>query len=384
MNSQIVNQDAFSRLDAPLPENFFAYSSVFIEETVLENLREIITAIESVIALPAYQSHVLANVPKTAHFVPKARGVFFGYDFHIDEKGAPKLIEINTNAGGALLNSMKFKAENTAHFVNMFQEEWQLSRGISQPLKTIAIVDESPQTQYLYPEFLLFKQLFEANGIQAIICAPENLRYHSQKLWHENTLIDLVYNRLTDFSLLENNQQALAAAYLANNVVITPHPRAHTLYADKRNLAILSNEKILKSLGVNEKTIEILLNGIASTILVEAQNAPCLWSARKQLFFKPAKGYGSKAAYRGEKLTKRVFGEILTSDYVAQAFVPPQTQAVQIGENMQIFKVDLRAYVYNGKIQLTCARLYQGQTTNFRTVGGGFAQLIPFKSNPIV
>ncbi|MDD5214238.1 MAG: hypothetical protein PHQ03_01705 [Methylococcales bacterium] len=384
MNSQTVNQDAPSRLDAPLPENFFAYSSVFIEETVLENLRDIITAIESVIALPAYQIHVLADAPKTAHFVPKARGVFFGYDFHIDEKGEPKLIEINTNAGGALLNSMKFKAENAAYFVDMFQEEWQLSRGVSQPLKTIAIVDESPQTQYLYAEFLQFKQLFEANGIQAIICAPEALRYHSQKLWYENTPIDLVYNRLTDFALLETNQQALAAAYLADNVVITPHPRAHALYADKRNLAILSNEKCLESFGVDEKTQRCLLNGIASTILVEAKNAQCLWAGRKQLFFKPAKGYGSKAAYRGEKLTKRVFEEILAGDYVAQTFVPPQTQAVACDDDTQIFKVDLRAYVYDEKIQLTCARLYQGQTTNFRTVGGGFARLIPFKSNPIV
>ncbi len=36
-------------------------------------------------------------------------------------------------------------------------------------------------------------------------------------------------------------------------------------------------------------------------------------------------------------------------------------------------KLDLRAYVYDGRVQLTAARLYQGQTTNFRTAGGGFA-----------
>jgi hypothetical protein len=29
--------------------------------------------------------------------------------------------------------------------------------------------------------------------------------------------------------------------------------------------------------------------------------------------------------------------------------------------------------VYEGQVQLVMARLYQGQTTNFRTVGGGFA-----------
>jgi hypothetical protein len=36
-------------------------------------------------------------------------------------------------------------------------------------------------------------------------------------------------------------------------------------------------------------------------------------------------------------------------------------------------KYDVRCFVYAGKIQLLAARLYQGQTTNFRTPGGGFA-----------
>jgi hypothetical protein len=36
-------------------------------------------------------------------------------------------------------------------------------------------------------------------------------------------------------------------------------------------------------------------------------------------------------------------------------------------------KFDLRNYVYDGEVQWVAARLYQGQTTNFRTPGGGFA-----------
>jgi len=36
-------------------------------------------------------------------------------------------------------------------------------------------------------------------------------------------------------------------------------------------------------------------------------------------------------------------------------------------------KVDLRVFVYNGAIQFLSARLYQGQTTNFQTPGGGLA-----------
>jgi hypothetical protein len=36
-------------------------------------------------------------------------------------------------------------------------------------------------------------------------------------------------------------------------------------------------------------------------------------------------------------------------------------------------KVDVRLYTYDGRLLLAAARLYQGQTTNFRTEGGGFA-----------
>jgi hypothetical protein len=38
--------------------------------------------------------------------------------------------------------------------------------------------------------------------------------------------------------------------------------------------------------------------------------------------------------------------------------------------------VDLRCYAYLGQALLFAARLYQGQTTNFRTPGGGFAPVL--------
>ncbi len=383
-----LNRDALAHLDLTLPENSFANSPVFVAKSTLQAQQAIIAAIEQVVALPAYQNYVLSDAPETAQFFTPAQGVFLGYDFHIDSHGKPWLIEINTNAGGALLNALLLNAQipcphspnlptpfDDTLFVAMFQREWQLANG-SKTLRTIAIVDDTPKQQYLYTEFVLFKRLFEKHGIQAIICAPEKLRYHSQQLCYENTPIDLVYNRLTDFALQEKSQQALASAYLAGDVVITPHPRAHALYADKRNLTVLSNDAVLKELGIDDKTRHILTNGIAPTISVEAKNAACLWAGRKQLFFKPTKGYGSKAAYRGDKLTKRVFDEILSGDYVAQTFVPPSSRQLRLHGKLETFKVDIRAYVYAGEIQLTCARLYQGQTTNFRTAGGGFAPVI--------
>ena len=39
-------------------------------------------------------------------------------------------------------------------------------------------------------------------------------------------------------------------------------------------------------------------------------------------------------------------------------------------------RVDVRNYAMQGETWLRAARLYRGQTTNFRTAGGGFAPVI--------
>jgi hypothetical protein len=39
-------------------------------------------------------------------------------------------------------------------------------------------------------------------------------------------------------------------------------------------------------------------------------------------------------------------------------------------------KLDLRAYGYRGQVQLLAARTWAGQTTNFRTEGGGFSPVV--------
>ncbi len=104
-----------------------------------------------------------------------------------------------------------------------------------------------------------------------------------------------------------------------------------------------------------------------------AQNREALWARRRDLFFKPAAGYGSKAAYRGAKLTKRVWGEITGSTYVAQALVAPSERHIADTAAASLLKADIRNYAYRGTVKLVAARLYQGQTTNFRTPGGGFA-----------
>ena len=77
--------------------------------------------------------------------------------------------------------------------------------------------------------------------------------------------------------------------------------------------------------------------------------------------------------YRGDKLTKRVWEEMAKSTYVAQAIVAPSERHVAGTQMSTVLKADVRNYAYAGMVKLVAARLYQGQTTNFRTPGGGFA-----------
>jgi len=181
----------------------------------------------------------------------------------------------------------------------------------------------------------------------------------------------LIYNRLTDFDL--TRYPHIRTAWEMNQVVLTPNPEHYGQYADKRKLALFSDVHRLQAEGVSQASIDALLSGVPETKVVSAEDAEQWWADRKQWFFKPMSGYGSKGAYRGDKVTKRVFEEIMRSDYVAQRLAVPGECAVKVGEEVLSLKYDVRCYVYAGHIQLTVARLYQGQTTNFRTVGGGFA-----------
>ena len=369
----------------------FAAQPVFVAAPHLQRMAQLVRAVESVVALPAYREQVLATVPAIARLgAGGPRGVFFGYDFHLDQ-GRLGLIEINTNAGGAMLNAVLARAQRACcpavdtmvptpasvavfeqRIVDMFRNEWRLS-GRSRPLHTIAIVDEAPEQQYLYPEFLLFQQLFERHGLRAVIAAPTAFEWRDGSLWHDGVAIDLVYNRLTDFYLEQQNSVALREAYVQHALVLTPHPLAHALYADKRRLALFSDAGRLQALGVPLATQQVLLEHVPRTEVVDAGDAQRLWDARRGLFFKPVAGFGSRAAYRGDKLTRRVWEEILAGDYVAQAIVAPGERLVDEPGQGKPMKFDLRAFAYDGTVHWVAARLYQGQTTNFRTSRGGFA-----------
>jgi hypothetical protein len=375
----------------------FSSSAVFLDPGTRDVLEAAIACIERVIALPGYRQWALANAAPIAQNAFGPAGVFMGYDFHVGAGGV-HLIEINTNAGGALLNAALARAHRSCcdamkilfpvpvelaqleqTFLVMFRSEWQAQRGTA-PLRTVVIVDDTPDSQYLAPEFRIARQLFLQNGISALVADPQELQWRDNALWHPalpaGVAVDLVYNRLTDFDLSEPAHAALRMAYEAGATVLTPHPRAHALYANKHNLVALSDDALLASWGTSEADRHLLARTIPRTQTVRADNADALWVDRRQLFFKPLAGYGGKAVYRGDKLTRKVWADVTAGGYVAQTLVPPSERVVRVDGIATRLKLDLRAYTFRGQVQLLAARTYNGQTTNMRTAGGGFSPVL--------
>ena len=163
----------------------FAAQPVFVAATQLQRMAQVMQAIESVVALPAYQEQVLATAPAIARLGHNGPlGAFFGYDFHLNQ-GHLGLIEINTNAGGAMLNAVLARAQRACctameameptlasvkafeqHIIDMFHNEWRLA-GRTRPLASIAIVDESPETCTFTLSFFSSSSCLSDTG-----CAP--------------------------------------------------------------------------------------------------------------------------------------------------------------------------------------------------------------------
>ena len=343
--------------------HYFASTPVFIAQPNIDEMTRQIKAIEHAMKDGTYQAGVYDRSALAAFAPAKStQGIFMGYDFHMTEDG-PKLIEINSNAGGAFIVNAIRKAVGQPHgetenlIVNMFRREWDLA-GQATELKTIAIIDEDPAEQYHYPDMLLAAALLKRRGIRTLIADPRELSYAKGGLYMGDVKIDFVYNRLTDFALSAPYLSELKQAWLDEAVVVSPDPRHHAMHADKRNLVPLS------------KTLPV----IPETLMVTADNADTLWTNRKAYYFKPYAGFGSRAVYRGAKLTTSKWAEIAQGGYVAQKFVKPPLRLLHDGS--EELKFDLRVYTYGGEPILMAARIYQGQVTNLRTAGGGLAPVI--------
>lgn len=309
---------------------------------------------------------------------PNHSSALMSYDFHVDfrtqAEGQLKLIEINTNASmSLLLDVLNCQMHVGRCLKESFLDDFAEDLGRSLRNTKVVIIDENPMSQKLYVEFLMYKELFESRGAAARIADRTELAFQDGKLWLKDDPmfgpIDLVYNRLTDFYFESAEAVALQKAMLAKACVISPHPFDYRVLADKARLVQWCKIGELETYGISAEDAEFFRSILISTRDTTGLDPEQLWKERKGLIFKPKSSHGGKGVYRGSSVSRGAFQSVIESGALAQDFIPAPT--LKLGD--EEFKYDLRFFAYKDRINIACARLYQGQMTNATTPGGGVA-----------
>eukprot|EP00754_Rhynchopus_humris_P005374 Rhum_TRINITY_DN12686_c0_g1::Rhum_TRINITY_DN12686_c0_g1_i1::g.53134::m.53134 len=315
--------------------------------------------------LPPQDDPLLATKPAYGAFM-------LGFDFHIkSDTSTPKLIEVNTNAGGlaSVFHASECKQSRRMvmqQFVQALSEEYRfflasLGEEAAQEFPkepNVAIVDDDALEQGLYMEMLLFSDSLTKRGIPSIVCSPEDLHVASDTghLVHAETgrRIHFVYNRLApDFKLKEANHLHLREALLSGAVCVSPHPAAYARIADKRLLTKLSGQHpcVPRTMQLADRPVE------------EWQKD------KKKWVFKPPEGNASRGVYRGDKVSNKVL-QSLPPDTIAQEMCEP-------GVAEDSSKFDVRVYSHGKKVIALASRHFTGQVMEMRSDKSGFKLALP-------
>ena len=327
-----------------------------------------------------YRAQVLPLLPDIAQFDPGHAALMMGYDFHLTANG-PRLIEVNTNAGGGYIAWLSEQLAGKAsplylskrfqqRLLQSYLQEWHDFSGGNRPLKRVVVVDEDIEQQALLPEMVGCCDWLCQHGIDAHVAAVNELLVRSDGVYSRGEKVDLVYNRHCDFYLETAPMAELKGAYLAGQVCLSPNPFAYGLLADKRRMVLWSDPAAVDKLDLSISDRQLLLEMVPPSFLLAEQDRDDIWSRRKKLIFKPVTRFASRGVLMGRGITRKRFADLDPETTLVQEVVAPSVETSETGEE---FKMDLRLFVYRNHLIGVGARLYQGQVTNLRTEGGGFA-----------
>ncbi|MBF0192995.1 MAG: hypothetical protein HQL71_00495 [Magnetococcales bacterium] len=340
----------------------------------LKTMIKLVNALYKLHKIPAYIKQTTPQLPSSAQFNPGNDSVMMGYDFHLTPEG-PRLIEVNTNAGGMMLAwQSDVKPRGVTALLNTFNMEMKLFNNAKMAIaKRIVIIDREPQKQYLYPEMQQFAMLFRSRGIAADVVDPDQLQADDNGVSLNGEKVDLIYNRVCDFYLEEDYMAGIKAAYLQNNVCLTPNPRAYGLLADKRRLLLFCNAEKLNALGVDPDLQKTILEVTPDCRLLEDFDPEIFWQERRQWVVKPVDAFGSRGVIVGKGMSRARFASLDTKTTLVQKLIPPSTTTCPWSEKPM--KTDLRLFVYQNKVLGVTARIYRGQVTSFKEPGSGYAPI---------
>ncbi|MGI9548593.1 MAG: hypothetical protein ACR2M7_01245 [Bdellovibrionales bacterium] len=363
-------KEYFNNNQASIP---FCSQTIPLSSKAFQSMRFVVESLFALKKNSNYKEQILKEAPDFLKKEMLQDAILMAYDFHIDEQGYPRLIEVNTNASGFLLGNSFYQWKKQGYQEALeslklaFQKEWDgYTRGhqlsLLRPQKVV-IIDEKPLEQKMYLEFLMYQDFFQSMGWQVEICDSSSIKSNEEGylLGDQGEQIDFIYNRSTDFYF--KNHPHLLKAYQRGTCCISPHPREYFLLSDKKRLADwFANSEAWQ--------LKDLKKYLIPSYLSDAVDLEQIWSDKKKYFFKPLEGYGGKGSYKGASITHKKWAELCKSSFLIQEYVPTSYSQNSQGEK---WKVDFRAFVYRQEIQQVMARCYKGQMTNFREPGSGWA-----------
>ena len=284
---------------------------------------------------------IIQNRPHSGTFM-------MGFDFHLTPIG-PKLIEINTNAGGfaALIETCPHPDKKQLmkdSFVRALKDEYT-TFNLSTPLNHICILDDDIKNQWLYPEMVYFADLLTSYGFKVSLAVPHDLELKNNIVFYQGLRVDFIYNRVIDFRLSQPNHQVLRNIILNNAAAVSPQPAVYARSADKRLLLNNYHSVLPQACLLQDKTVDE-------------------WKLlRKRFVFKPLNSAASKGVYRGDHVSLKKLTE-LPPDTLAQELIPPPRASDGT-------KYDLRVFTSGTQILGIASRHFNGQVMEMRTPGSG-------------
>ena len=328
-----------------------------------------------------YRQYIAGQEQAVTQFDPGYGSVFICYDFHLSADG-PKLIEINTNAGGGLLALLAhLPAEDLAaikgpealqqNICDAFLATYRAFSGNphSRPAN-IYIFDQQPESEFLYQEMQAFAHLLNNYGISTQVVGTTQLSYQADGVYVGDDKVDMLYMRYCDFYLDDPAMEGLKRCYLERQVCLSPNPFDYALLSDKRRLTQFSDKNFLAEMGLSERDCNRLLNYVPEAHVLAEVDPEEIWGSRKKWVMKPVKGFGSQDIYFGKKISRTRFSSLNKDDTLLQELVPPSTVTIPEQDEM---KADFRLFAFRDQVFGLAARLYRGRLTNMQTAGGGFA-----------
>ena len=311
--------------------NLFSASPVFLARAQLDHMRAVIGAIESVVRSEPFRRWALDLARRRSRASIPARAASSSATISTSGPDGPQLIEINTNAGGGLLNAALARAQRACcaevrsgarRLARRRRPGGAFPRHV--PRRVAAAAGRGGARQHRHRR----RSIRAAVPLPRVPHVPRAVRARraaprpsptcaisvcaSGALRAAGGRIDLVYNRLTDFYLAGRDVRGAARGLRRRRG--GADAQSATLCPLRRQAA--SDRAVGSASGCAPgasapRCVELLAASVPRRCCSSRSHARSSGATASTTSSSRSSGYGGKAAYRGDKLTRAMWERLL-------------------------------------------------------------------------